>query len=189
VDFYEAFQKKALAAVLRPDEDAFLRHVFRFYSKTFHVPLPEVDDLPLDHVLTSYYEEGFENMGEEDREEYKERLTETPEERTERLAKEKAAEAADDEFFEKLNKEVAEGRARLPKERKVAIPPSNLSATARAAAVKNAIKSGVLEGNPQPAPEPPPLPDIHMNFSAPGGNLEGEVGDLDPLSSLLPKVQ
>jgi len=184
MDLFEALQIKALLGVLHPDDDSLLRHIFRFYSKTFNVPLPEVDALPLEDVVLAYYEEFFEHLPDEDRAEFKELLTESPEERKARQAAEKVEEAADDEFYAKLNKEVAEGVSKgPPKEKKRFIPPQQkMSATVRTKAIKDAIRGGVLEGKPQPTPAP--LPEIHMDFSKTGGNLQEEVGDLDPLAPL-----
>lgn len=186
---FEAIRAKALASILTPDVESFLRHVFRFYSKTFNVPLPDVDDLPLEDVLLAYYEEVYEGMDEEAREEYLGYATESDEVREARLAQERTQKSADEEFFDKLDAEVKAGKKReLPKERKVHIPSTGQSATARSRSVRAAIKAGVLEGKEAPPPEAPALPDIHMNFGTPDGNLSGEWADLDPLGPPPKKV-
>jgi hypothetical protein len=58
----EAIRVKALRAVLRPDIQASLRKIFRWYSTTYATPLHIVDDLPLDDILVAYFEENYWNM-------------------------------------------------------------------------------------------------------------------------------
>jgi hypothetical protein len=162
VDFYQAIKTKALLAVLAPDLEAHVRHVQRFYSKTFHVPLRQVQDLSDEEVFQAYYEEVFEQMSPEERQEYIDELTETPEERAAREKVEKKVEVVDDEFYKKLNAEVQTGQRKGPPKGRVKLKP------------------------PEPVllpPPPEPLPDISMKF---GDNLLEEVGDLDPLSPLPP---
>lgn len=48
-----------------PDPEYFLRRVFRAYSKKFFTPLHEVEELPLDDVLQHFWEEHFEEVGED----------------------------------------------------------------------------------------------------------------------------
>jgi hypothetical protein len=49
------------------DADAEWRHVCRWYSKTFHTPLAEVDDLPTFDVWQAFFEDRAENMDDEER--------------------------------------------------------------------------------------------------------------------------
>lgn len=51
----------------QPTTDYFLRHVFRWYSKTFSVDLRQVPDLPLHDVLQHFYESSIEEMDDETR--------------------------------------------------------------------------------------------------------------------------
>lgn len=44
------------------DPDYVRRFQFRWYSKTFAVPLPDVADLPLQDVLQAFWEERYEEM-------------------------------------------------------------------------------------------------------------------------------
>jgi hypothetical protein len=179
---YDALLARALQAVLDPDDEAFLRRVKRFYSRTFHVPLPRVDDLDEVHVLTAYFEEICEQMSDEERVALAHKLIETPEERVSRLEREKEMEQRDEAFLEELNRQVKEGKSRGPKEPpkpKLKVPGSALSAVEKARAIRDRIKAGIEK----PAPEPPKLPDIHMDFSD-GGNLPDippEFADLDPV--------
>ncbi len=64
VDFIDGIRARALLAVLRPDQEANLRHIFRWYSRTFHTPLHEVDDLPVEEILLHWFEAQFEDMEE-----------------------------------------------------------------------------------------------------------------------------
>jgi hypothetical protein len=95
-----------MLAVLNPDRQAWLRHVCRQYSVTFHTPLHVVSELPVEQVLQAWFEHIFDEMPEQQRSEYAEVLSESEEEREKRLAAEKAAEEADDRFLEQLNKDV-----------------------------------------------------------------------------------
>jgi hypothetical protein len=153
-------------AVLYPDHDAFIRRVKRFYSKTFHVPLPQVDNLDEESVLLTYWEEMLEQMLDEDRDELCDKLTETDEEREARENKEKVAESKDDEFLATLNKEVMSGVIRgPPKERRR----------------KLVIKKPAPKQGEAPEPPPSPPPDIHMNFGDVDGNLPAEWALMDSL--------
>lgn len=66
MDIYEAVKINALHSVLKPDEEYYMRFIFRWYSKTFHTPLHLVPDLPVIDVLTAYYEDMYEKMEEGD---------------------------------------------------------------------------------------------------------------------------
>jgi len=81
-------------AVKNRDPEAWQRHVFRWYSQTFHTPLHQVVDLDLEDVLTAYFEHRYEEMDEGEREREIQDLLETPEERT-RKARAKDVERAE----------------------------------------------------------------------------------------------
>lgn len=86
MDHFEALRTLALADVAearagRPQGDYVLRRIFRWYSETFHTPLHLVDDLPLDDVLTAYYEANFEGMEEQQFRQELRAASETPAER------------------------------------------------------------------------------------------------------------
>ena len=59
-NLYRSYQIKAAEDVLDPDEQAFFRKICRWYSKSFHTPLHLVESLPIDHILTNYYESTME---------------------------------------------------------------------------------------------------------------------------------
>lgn len=88
MDLPEAIQLASLQAVLRHkqrkdnllDLEYTLRKIFRWYSKTFHTPLHEVDSIPLSDVLAAYWEEHYEELEDKDLEVERIRLIEDEEE-------------------------------------------------------------------------------------------------------------
>lgn len=62
MDYIISLKAKALLAIMDPDNEAAFRKIFREYSREFHTPLHEVADLPLEDVLTAYFESKFEDM-------------------------------------------------------------------------------------------------------------------------------
>jgi hypothetical protein len=187
MDFYQALQCRAMLAVTKPDRAAWLRHVLREYSKAFYTPLYVVEELPLERVLLTYYEHSFEQMDEDEREDYIERLCETEEERKQREQRDAASEQAGEDFFATLNQQVEEDVKRgkpLPRVGKRPKPklPGKLTAFDS--------RSATAEG-PPPKPTPPAAraaaleeaPDIDMRFGD-GGNLLGEdLLSSDPLGA------
>lgn len=116
-----AHRLSALNAVLHPETDPEyeLRRIFRWYSKEFHVPLPQVYDLPLDDVLQHYYEAKYEQMEgvepdekDQDQRPYliRERdfLCETPEERRRRIIEEEEDKRIGDKFQRQVEEEEEE---------------------------------------------------------------------------------
>jgi hypothetical protein len=97
MDLYQALRLQALRAVMCPDKEYFIRRTLRWYSKTFHTPLHEVEDIPLEVVLQAFYEEHFEAMSQEDREAERQDLLVTKEQRYKQILAEEAEEA---ELFE-----------------------------------------------------------------------------------------
>lgn len=168
-----------------------MRRVKRFYSKTFSVPLPDVDDLDEETVLTAFYEETFERMSDEDREQFMyEELLCTPEEKAQRERVFEEALAADEEFMRKLNKDVKAGKTRgpPPERAKLKLPEGPVDPKEKAKAIKARIAKGITSALEPTAPEP--LPDIHMKFEPEGGNLPGiptEWLDMDPSGPNPPK--
>lgn len=100
MDLIKALQIRALGNVILDDDDHEyrLRFVFRWYSKTFSTPLHKVEELPLVDVLTAYFEEKYEGMGEEELETERARLVETDEERRARELEEANQLAEADEY-------------------------------------------------------------------------------------------
>lgn len=83
-----------------PSPDYMLRRVFRWYSKTFHTPLHEVENLPLHDVLVHYHEANYEELEEQELEVERDLLVMTAEERkAEKLRQD--ARKVEDYLFEK----------------------------------------------------------------------------------------
>jgi len=114
MDHITALQIKALKNVLKPDTQAVLRSIFRWYSSTYATPLHMVDDLPLDDILTHWFEYHFEQLDEEDVRQKAEELILTPEERAERLVKQ---ENEDEEFYQRIAEKAAKKHASIEKNR------------------------------------------------------------------------
>lgn len=104
MNYYEALRLRAIRAIQKPDEDAQLRHIHRWYSRTFHTPLHMVAELDPVDIFTAFYEQTYEDMDENEREDELERLLETPEERIQRLIA-KDIERADAFEFAKFTEE------------------------------------------------------------------------------------
>lgn len=94
--YLDSIRIRALTSVMEPDWDAFLQTVFEWYSTTYHTPLYEVMELPVDYVLYTYYRGVYRQMEADER--YNEAiwLLETPAERAARKAEDKRS---DDEFM------------------------------------------------------------------------------------------
>jgi len=118
VNTFLAHRLSALNAVLHPETDPEyeLRRIFRWYSKEFNVPLPQVYDLPLDDVLQNYYEAKYEQMegAEPDEKDTDQRpylirerdfLCETPEERRLRIIEEEEDRRIGDKFQRMVEEE------------------------------------------------------------------------------------
>lgn len=84
----------AIMAIKKPDYNAFLRRIFRWYSKTFYTPLKDVEDMPVVEVLEAYYEELYDKMEEADLKQEMIRLSMTEEEWTKKLIDEEQEELA-----------------------------------------------------------------------------------------------
>lgn len=102
MDPVHAIKLLALEAVKKETADYNIRVVLRWYSKTFHTPLPIVEKMPIYEVLQHYFEEMYAGMEPDKLHEELIELTETDEERRERLRLEAADEARGDQFYKKL---------------------------------------------------------------------------------------
>lgn len=94
LSFYEIVKINALDSVIQKDQEYMIRHILRWYSKTFHTPLPQVEDIPFVEVLTAYYEERFENMEEQDLKEERIKNSMSPEEWAKKLQEEETQDLA-----------------------------------------------------------------------------------------------
>jgi hypothetical protein len=116
MDLIQAIRLRALRAVVQPDREYFLRRVMRWYSKTFFTPLAQVEDIPLEDLLQTFYEEEYGAMDPESLDAIKEELLRTDEERYQQILDEEADEA---EMFE-MGKMIAADEARKRLEAKKA---------------------------------------------------------------------
>lgn len=94
--YLDSIRIRALSSVVDPDWDSFLQGVFEWYSITYHTPLYEVMDLPVDYVLYTYYRGVYRQMEKDERHNEAIWLLETPEERAARKEEDKRSE---DEFM------------------------------------------------------------------------------------------
>lgn len=152
MDYFEAIRAKCMLAVLKPDSDAWLRYVFRFYSERFHTPLHTVKSLPLEDVLVAFWETRYEDLEPVLLQEELVGITETEEDRQARSEKEE-----DDDAFLKAAEEEAAKQKRQDQLKVTPVRPARVAKEAE-----------------MPAP---PLPDIAMKFD---GNLLETWGDVDP---------
>lgn len=183
LDLLKAIRLCAFGAVKDKAPDYVLRLIFRWYSKTFHTPLEEVDDLPVEHVLTHYFEERYEAMDEAELDQEDESLRETHDERLARerqeVDKKVAADADDDEFY----RQVQERAARAEAERIAAVEAAGLAPNlprppdrpfqAAAPPTREMVSKPVTLSGEGLAPRPVPE-NITMTFVD-----EDELGDLD----------
>lgn len=109
MNLIDIHQLLALKAIKLGDESYSLRVIFRWYSKTFHVPLPEVDDIPLEDVLQAYFESRYEELEEEELERAVHEATMSDEQKAQALLDKEADKAGDEDFLKEAEAEA--GRA------------------------------------------------------------------------------
>lgn len=132
MDYLGDLQRIAMAAVESPTYDDFMRRIRRWFSKEFHVPLPQVDDLEDEYLLLNYFETQFEDLEPEERRNKILELIETEVER-------KARKTADQDFEDELLAEMEEEF----KASKKAIKPDSLP------------QKNIKSKNPEPIEEDP----------------------------------
>ena len=67
INIYEYLEILALHSVSTDKDSSYVyRKICRWFSRSFHTPLPQVIDLPVEFVLQNYYEFQFENFKEEE---------------------------------------------------------------------------------------------------------------------------
>ena len=117
MDLYRAIQLRALLCVTKEDPDYTLRRMLRWYSKTFHTSLSAVEDMPVEDVVQTYYEEHFAELDEEALEKVREDLLETDDEKKARL---RAADEEEADGFEyaKIVEEEEAVKAKLEETKK-----------------------------------------------------------------------
>lgn len=156
MNFIHAIAADSLRSVMEDNHQHFIRKVLRWYSRTFHTPLHQAEELPLEYVLRAWFETYFEDLGEDERVEKARFLIESPEER---LAREQEAEADEDSFLAEVAAEAIAAKAKksgkeAPLTDTQPVKPDQLISPEDLEVLKN-------------------LPEIDMKFEvAPEGNLE-----------------
>jgi SHS2 domain-containing protein len=112
MNFYKALRTIALRNVMLDTEDFHRREVFRWYARTYGLTPLDVEALPTEHVFLDYYESMYMGMKEEEREDERQRLLETDEQRQERERLEDETSVGDAAFQEMTRKQVEEQRRR-----------------------------------------------------------------------------
>lgn len=111
----DAIRARALRSILQPDYEYNLRHIFRWYSRSFATPLHHVPNLPLEDVLQAFFEERYETMEAQNQDplirEELDDLVMTPTERAEKEKLVQQYEEADDEWLAQIEADLAEGKA------------------------------------------------------------------------------
>ena len=152
----EDLQLLAFEAVVLDTGEYRLRQICRWYSRHFHVPLPQVANISLADLLTAFWESHYEDMSPEDLEDERIRLTETEDEKMQRLLAEDK-ERAENEIF------VAETEA-IAKAQEQAKKTGNPLVTVPNAAVKTRMK--IPESNLPTISLPEKLPEnVSIKFT------------------------
>jgi hypothetical protein len=115
----ESIQKTALLAAIEPDGEAVLRNLFRWFSKTFHTPLADVEEMPIEYILQHYFESQYEELENEDKHNLIIFLLESKEEREARKKRESQEE---DDFIKEAEAEAASGITLQEKTKKLNKP-------------------------------------------------------------------
>ena len=99
LDLLTSIKILALRSVQKEDSDYVTRRLCRWYSTTFHCSLNEAENLPIEDLLTIWFECKYEDLDKEEREAEAKILCETKEERLAREEAERQAEKADADFL------------------------------------------------------------------------------------------
>lgn len=156
MDLVEAVRMQALLSIEEADFDYTYRKICRWYSFTFHTPLPMVEELPIPLVLQHYFEHTYEQINEHEYERVLNEAIETPEERE--VRKQVEHKLSDEEFLKRAAEESKRKQEEAIKKKQQVIEQANL--TVQKMADQEMVK----------APEPPP---ITMVFDD-SGNLSEE---------------
>lgn len=123
----------ALKNTIKPDEEAFLRNVQRWYSREFSTPLHTVSDLPLESVLLHYYEDRYATLKDGDDESLwlKEMIlvTETNEERKKRETEEESELVSDEDFLKQVMAEEEKKKSKIEDHKHVEKPALRVNET------------------------------------------------------------
>lgn len=56
------YKEIALANIINPNNEYYYRFVCRWFSKTFHTPLNQVYNMPIEEIFITYFEETYEKI-------------------------------------------------------------------------------------------------------------------------------
>ncbi len=108
----DAIKAQALKSRIAPDSQSIIRKIFRWYSEKFSTPLHIIDTLPLDFILTHYFEAHFEEMDDQELQEVIVELTESDEEKEARLKLENQEKLSEESFLKAALEEAAKEKAK-----------------------------------------------------------------------------
>ena len=98
MDTVEAIRVIALRDVLMGGSSYNLRFLHRWFSKTFSTPLQDVYALDINELLQAFFEEKYESMDEDEREQARQDLLESEEEKQTKISQRDADRAAEEEL-------------------------------------------------------------------------------------------
>lgn len=178
MDYFSALKIRALKAVTQPDREYFIRKTMRWYSRQYHTPLSQVEEIPLEDIFVAYFEEQFEGMDEEAIEAARMDMLIPEEERRKRQIEEDADDA---DAFEEGKRYVAE-EERLAKEKAAKKLEAQKSADPISVLTEKQGLIRPINKDPELTSKPPKLlPGISMSFVDPAlfdEELEG-LGAMD----------
>lgn len=181
LDHLKAIRLLAFRAVEKPDHEYILRNICRWYSREFYTPLSEVEAIPLETLLTHYFEVRYEQMTDEEREDIRVFLCERREERLKREAEEEIK-AVDDAAFEAMVREEAKAQEVKNAEERRKFPDRADDAPVVPVAIMGQnLPTTFAELNTKDTPLRPLPPDIKMTFVP-----ESELDNLDEWDLLGP---
>lgn len=163
MDRVTAIEIQALLDAMEGDFLYHYRRICRWYSTTFHTPLPMVEEMSEEDVLRTFFEHKVEEMPKAERRKRAIILTETDSERKARLAQEKSK--TDDAFAKRIAKQAIKAEKEAAAKRKLA------DEAARKRVEELATKEMVG------APKLPDLPEFSMKFSQDGNLLSSDDED------------
>ena len=148
----------AMYSVLEEPAEYNIRYIFRWFSREFSTPLHVVETLPLEDVLTNYYECLYEDLSPEERQHVVDRLLMSDEELA-AARKAEDAEDADSWEFGKAAEAAAPATTALP-------PPPVDPITERLERIRASMKPPeVLPEKETSLPQSPIIQEgIHMEF-------------------------
>lgn len=169
MDFFKALRLVAMRDVLLDTTEYRLRSIRRWYSKTFFVPLPEVEQMPETDILQVFYEEKYENLKTSAKERPEDAealeteidlLLETEEEEAARLMREQELEYENKKFDQMVDTKAEEAQKKEAERRS----KEQQKALEGAVPARRAPQANITDG--LPAKPPKLLPNIKMRFAA-----------------------